>query len=216
MDKGRNILTFPVSFGKSVWGVLNIEEMPFSKFNLYTEKILGVLIELGSPAIEKTVTNERLMLTELHPLTGFPLYPVLRRKMDQWASFLEYKGSPFSVIILEFSGFDSLVKTFGEKKTYTLIRHCMEEIKALSGNVLDVFHYEKDGQLVLFYPRIDYDGTALFCFDLLGMLNGESWNLDEQEVPMDLLIGFANSGKGKIDADSILHSAEEVLEKQKR
>lgn len=216
MDQGRNIMAFPISFGKAVWGVLNIEEMPFSKFNLYTEKILGALIDLGSPSIEKTVANEQLMVTELHPQTGFPLYSVLRKKMEQWVSSLEYKGSTFSIIILELVNFDSIMTTFGDKKTYGLIKRYMGEIKILSGNVGDVYHYQREGQMVLFYPQIDYDGTALFCFDLLGMINGKTWEIDEKAVPMDMLIGFANSGKGKIEGDSILRVAEEVLEKQKR
>lgn len=216
MDRGRNIMAFPISFGKVVWGVLNIEEMPFSKFNLYTEKILGALIDLGSPSIEKTVANETLMVTELHPQTGFPLYSVLRKKMEQWVSSVEYRGSTFSIIILELVNFDSLMTTFGDKKIYGLIKRYMGEIKTLSGNAGEVYHYQKDGQMVFFYPQIDYDGTALFCFDLLGMINGKTWEIDEKIVPMDMLIGFANSGKGKIEGDSILRAAEEVLEKQKR
>ncbi len=216
MDKGRNILAFPISFGKTVWGVLNIEHMPFSKFNLYTEKILGVLLELGSPAIERSVANERLMFTQLHPETSLPLYPVLRRKMEQWASSSEYQGSGFSVIILELSKFDAIMSKYGEKKVFALIRRYMGEIKALSGNVLDLYHYRNEGQMALFYPQIDFDGTALFCFDLLGMLNGKVWQIDEDAVPMDLLMGYANSGKGRVDVDSILVAAEEVLGKQKR
>jgi GGDEF domain-containing protein len=216
MDRGRNIMAFPISFGKVVWGVLNIEEMPFSKFNLYTEKILGALIDLGSPSIEKTVANERLMVTALHPQTGFPLISVLQKKMEQWVSSLEYKGSSFSIIILELVNFDSILSSFGDKKTYGLIKRYMGEIKTLSGNVGEVYHYQKESQMVLFYPQIDYDGTALFCFDLLGMINGKTWQIDEKVVPMDMLIGFANSGKGKIEGDSILRAAEEVLEKQKR
>jgi GGDEF domain-containing protein len=216
LDKGRNLLAFPISFGKSVWGVLNIEDMPFSKFNLYTEKILSVLIELGAPAIERTVANERLMFAELHPLTAFPLYSVLRRKMDQWADSPESQKSSFSVIILELDSMKTIIESFGEAKAYALLKRCMGEIKTLSGNVLEPYHYAKEGQIALFYPQIDFDGTALFCFDLLGMLNGKTWEIDEKVVPMDLFLGYANSGKGKIEADAILRVAEEVLEKQKR
>ncbi|MDA8424983.1 MAG: hypothetical protein M0Z80_02505 [Treponema sp.] len=216
MDKGRNLLTFPISFGKTVWGVLNIEDMPFSKFNLYTEKILGVLIELGSPAIERTVADERLLLAELHPLTSFPLASVLRRKMDLWADSPESRKSSFSVIILELASMKTLTESFGEEKAYALLRRCMGEIKTLSGNVLEPYHYENEGQIALFYPQIDFDGTALFCFDLLGMLNGKTWEIDEKIVPMDVFLGYANSGKGKIESDAILRVAEEVLEKQKR
>lgn len=216
MDKGRNLLTFPISFGKTVWGVLNIEDMPFSKFNLYTEKILSVLIELGSPAIERTVADERLLLTELHPLTAFPLYSVLRRKMVLWANSPESRKSSFSVIILELASMGTVIESFGEAKAYALLKRWMGEIKTLSGNVLDPYHYVKEGQIALFYPQIDFDGTALFCFDLLGMLNGKSWEIDERVVPMDVFLGYANSGKGKFEADAILRAAEEVLEKQKR
>lgn len=216
MDKGRNVMAFPISFGKTVWGVLNIEEMPFSKFNLYTEKILGVLIELSLPALERTITGERLMLTEIHPHTGFPLQSVLRRRMDQWTVGPEYRGSTFSVIVLELSGFESMVAGFGEDKSYALLKKWMAEIQALSGNAIEVFHYLKEGKIALFYPQIDYDGTALFCLELITMLNGQSWEIDGRAVPMDILMGYANNGKGDLDADSILAAAEDVLARQKR
>jgi len=129
MDQGRNIMAFPISFGKAVWGVLNIEEMPFSKFNLYTEKILGALIDLGSPSIEKTVANERLMVTELHPQTGFPLYSVLRKKMEQWVSSLEYRGSTFPLLFWSWLILIPLWLTLGIKKRMVSLNGTWKKLK---------------------------------------------------------------------------------------
>ena len=33
MDAGKNLITLPIPLNKKVWGVLNIEEMPFVKYS---------------------------------------------------------------------------------------------------------------------------------------------------------------------------------------
>ena len=43
MDNGRNIITLPIVIGRRAWGVLNVEEMPFARYNLYSERLLQVI-----------------------------------------------------------------------------------------------------------------------------------------------------------------------------
>ena len=122
MDNQRNILTFPINLSNSIWGVLNIEAMPFSKYNLYTEKLLAILIDLAGTAIERAVDYEALIeYNEVNPVTNLP-------SASQFFTFIENEikksfenKTIFSVIILELTEFDELIEKYGEKRIYQIL-----------------------------------------------------------------------------------------------
>ena len=216
MDNKRNILTFPINLSNSIWGVLNIEAMPFSKYNLYTEKLLAILIDLAGTAIERAVDYEALIeYNEVNPVTNLP-------SASQFFTFIENEikksfenKTIFSVIILELTEFDELIEKYGEKRIYQIILLMLEKLHSLSGNMIDFFHYKEKNQIAIYYPNIDYDGASLFCLESLGVINSYKWTINDNKVFLDVILGYSSLGSEDISVDDLLDIAENLLEMQK-
>ncbi len=216
MDNQRNILTFPINLSNSIWGVLNIEAMPFAKYNLYTEKLLAILIDLAGTAIERAVDYEALIeYNEVNPVTNLP-------SASQFFTFIENEieksfenKTIFSVIILEFTEFDELVDKYGEKRIYQILLLMLEKLHSLSGNMVDFFHYKEKNQIAIYYPNIDYDGASLFCLESLGVINSYKWTINDNKVFLDVILGYSSLGSEVIKVDDLLDLAENLLAMQK-
>jgi len=216
MDTKRNILTFPIKLSSSVWGVLNIESMPFSKYNLYTEKLLAILIDLAGTAIERASEYEAMIeYNEVNPQTNLP-------SVSQFFSFIENEiiksadnKNIFSVIIIELPDFNDLVNEHGEKQVYRIILLMLDKLHSLSGNTIDFFHYKEKNQIAIYYPDIDYDGASLFCLESLGFINTYNWTINDNKVLLDVILGYSSMGSDFISADDLLSMAENLLEMQK-
>lgn len=216
MDNKRNILTFPINLSNSIWGVLNIEAMPFTKYNLYTEKLLAILIDLAGTAIERAVEYESLIeYNEVNPETNLP-------SVSQLFSFIENEikksaenQSVFSVILLELTEFDSLIEIHGEKRVYKLILLMLDKLHSLSGNMVDFFHYKEKNQIAMYYPNIDYDGASLFCLESLGVINSYNWTINDNKILLDVILGYSSIGSEDVSAEDLLNLAENLVEMQK-
>ncbi len=216
MDNKRNILTFPINLSNSIWGVLNIETMPFTKYNLYTEKLLAILIDLAGTAIERTVEYEALIkYNEVNPETNLP-------SVSQLFSFIENEikksaenQSVFSVILLELTEFESLIKIHGEKRVYKLLLLMLDKLHSLSGNMVDFFHYKEKNQIAMYYPNIDYDGASLFCLESLGVINSYNWTINDDKILLDVILGYSSIGSEDVSAEDLLNLAENLVEMQK-
>ncbi len=216
IDTKRNILTFPINLSSSVWGVLNIESMPFSKYNLYTEKLLAILIDLAGTAIERAAEYEALIeYNEVNPQTNLP-------SVSQFFSFIENEitkssdnKNTFSVIIIELTDFDELIGEYGEKQIYRIILLMLDKLHSLSGNMIDFFHYKEKNQIAIYYPNIDYDGASLFCLESLGFINTYNWTINDNKILLDVILGYSSLGSDFISADDLLDLAENLLEMQK-
>ncbi len=216
MDTERNILTYPINISNATWGILNIESMPFTKFNLYTEKILSILVDLAGPAIERAVEYEMMIKhADVNTHTGLPspsqFMAVIEREIDK----AQAKEGVFSIVILEIPDFDALLSKYGEVKTYALVSTLFDEITKISDNQIDIFHYKEQNQFALFYPNIDYDGAAFFCFQSLGMISSTSWSINDTEINFEVVFGYSSMGREKCTAEELLESAEQLLEMQK-
>ncbi|MDA3940162.1 MAG: diguanylate cyclase [Spirochaetia bacterium] len=216
LDNKRNILTFPINLSNSIWGVLNIEAMPFTKYNLYTEKLLAILIDLAGTAIERAVEYEAMIeYNEVNSMTNLP-------SVSQFFSFVgnEIKKSVdnhsnFSVILLELTEFDDLIEIHGEKRVYELLLLMLDKLQSLSGNMVDFFHYKEKNQIALYYPNIDYDGASLFCLESLGVINSYNWTINDTKILLDVILGYSSIGSEEISAEDLLNLAENLLEMQK-
>lgn len=216
MDIERNILTFPIKLSNSIWGVLNIEAMPFTKYNLYTEKLLAILVDLAGTAIERAAEYEAMIeYTEINPDTNLP-------SVSQFFSYLENElkkaadtQSTFSVIILEFTEFDQLAEEFSDKKVYQLLLQLLNKLNDLSDNMVDFFHYKEKNQIGIYYPNLDYDGASLFCLESLGMINSNEWIINGRKVMLDVIMGYSSVGSDVISIEDLLDIADNLLMMQK-
>ena len=216
LDDGRNIITLPIKAGSRVWGVLNIEAMPFARYNLYTERLLEVIMALVSPALEHAVESENT-LAEAEPdrHTGLPTYPQFHAILEKDLYRAEVQKGSLSVIILEIANAEDLRTEFGSEKYYTLLVRVVDELRTLTLGKAHLYHYQAEHQLALLYPNLDFDGASLSCLEILSMITSTEWTINEKPVSVDAVVGYASVGDRKQTADELLDSAEHLLEMQK-
>ncbi len=216
MDKKRNIFTFPINFSSSSWGILNIEEMPFTKYNLYVEKILSILVDLAAPEIERAVEYESVIkFDEINPHTNLPAYSQFYTMLEKSVDKATAGNNHFSIVIIELLNFSELVSDFGEESTFKLIMELLDKLNTLSTNKIDLFHYKESCQLALYYPDIDYDGASMFCLQTLGIINNTSWKIYDRTLVLDAILGYSSFGNQPIPVEELLSVAENLLEMQK-
>ena len=216
MDKKRNIFTFPINFSNGSWGVLNIEEMPFTKYNLYVEKILSILVDLASPEIERAVEYEsNVTYEEINKFTQLPGYNQFYNIIGKQITKAVTSNNTFSIVLIELLNFTKITSEFGEEKTYKLIMNLLDKLNSLSKNKIDYYHYKENNQLAIFYPDIDYDGVSLFCLETLGVINNSEWKINDKALMLDAILGYSSFGHQDIPVDELFPVAENLLEMQK-
>lgn len=216
MDRGVNIMTFPVMAGRKIWGVLNIAEMPFAKYNLYTEKLVAMVLALAAPALERAVEYEAVVTqAEVHPVTGLPAFAQFFSLLNETLRRARQNKETLSVLILELTNFDTLAETFGQNNALQLISRLAGRMVILSRNKAHLFHYKHENQIVLLYPHLDYDGASLFSLEALNDINSNEWYLNEKSVNLEVMIGYASLSEEQVEAEGLLQIAENILEMQK-
>jgi GGDEF domain-containing protein len=216
MDRGVNIMTFPVTAGRKIWGVLNLADMPFSKYNLYTEKLITMILALAAPALERAVEYEAVVTqAEVHPVTGLPGFAQFFSLLNETLLRARQNKETLSVLILELTNFDTLSETFGRKNTLQLISQLAGQMVILSRNKANLFHYKNENQIALLYPNLDYDGASLFSLEALNGINANVWSLNEKSVNLEVMVGYASLSEEQVEAEGLLQIAENILEMQK-
>ncbi len=213
MDRGENIYTLPISAGRKIWGVLNIEEMPFEKFNLYTEKVLLMILALAAPALERILEYENLLeKTEMNPITGLPSFSNFHRFIENEMESVQRAGSEtLFIILVEIRNFMQLVDEVGKTAVFKIVSELVEELKTITQNKARFFHYKEENQLALVYPHIDYDGVSLFSLEILEMVNVKEWVAADKRV----IVGYSVFSGAEGNPEEVLMSAENLLELQK-
>jgi diguanylate cyclase (GGDEF)-like protein len=216
MDRGVNIMTLPIMAGRKVWGVLNIADMPFAKYNLYTEKLVTMVLALAAPALERAVEYEAVITQEeVHPVTGLPAFAQFFSLLKETLRRARQNKETLSVLILELTNFDNLSESFGRSNTLQLISQLAGQMVILSRNKANLFHYKNENQIVLLYPHLDYDGASQFSLEALSGINANEWSLNEQTVHLEVMVGYASLSEEQVEAEGLLQIAENILEMQK-
>jgi GGDEF domain-containing protein len=216
MDTGRNLITLPIYAGTTVWGVLNIEDMPFIKYNNYTEKLLQMIVALAGPALQRSLEFEAVVKQgEVNEYTGLPAFPEFFSLLQQTMQRLSLEQGTLSVFLLELINFDDLAAKFSRERVFGLLLQMSEALTTLSQNRGSFFHYKDDNQLALILPHMDFDGASMFSLETLGLVNEKEWTLNDQPVNLEIVLGYAALGEQEISPDELLQVAENILEMQK-
>ena len=216
MDRGHNIMTFPVAAGRKIWGVLNIADMPFAKYNLYTEKLVTMILALAAPALERAVEYEAVVTqAEVHPVTGLPGFTQFFSLLKNTLLRARRNKETLSVLILELTNFDTLSESFGRANVLQRVSQLAGQLVILSKNKANLFHYKDENQIAVLYPHLDYDGASLFSLETLSMINEKEWILQEQKVNLEVMVGYASLSEEQLEAEGLLQIAENILEMQK-
>ena len=216
MDEGRNILTMPITAGRRTWGVLNIEEMPFAKYNLYSERLLQVIMALAGPALERAIEFESIVRQEdINPVTGLPSFPELYAMMELELARLAVQKGTFAVLVLDLANFGALVESHGKEQALLLLRDVARVLSEVSGGLARVFHYKGQSQLALLHPGLDADGASLFCLTVLDRMSTEEWMAGGTRAYLEIIVGFATRSRAGQTVEELLSAAENLLEMQK-
>lgn len=216
MDTGRNLFTIPIHAGRKVWGILNIEEMPFEKYNLYTERIIQLIVTLASGALEKALEYETVLKqAETNPITGLPSFMHFSQILTNELKRVKLEKGKLSVIIAEIQNFGVLSDKYGHDNVLRLIVKLIETMTLISENKARFFHYKGENQIVILYPNLDFDGTSLFSLNLLEAVNAKEWEINGESVSLDLILGYASLSGEEQTAKDLLGIAENLVEMQK-
>ena len=216
MDTGRNIITVPVPAGRSIWGVLNIERMPFEKYSQYTEKMVELLVALAAPAVERALEYASVVSqSEINETTGLPSFGTFYRLLERETAHMKVEGSSLCVVLFEISNFASLTEAGEKREVLKLYTGIAELVKKLSHNQASTFHYKDDNQLAILYPKLDTDGAVLFGLDALEQINNNEWLIRDKPVQLEMILGYATADAEKQDVEEVLYTAENLLELQK-
>jgi len=216
MDTGRNIITIPINLSQHTWGVLNIQEMPFEKYNFYSERILQIIASLAEHSIERAVAYESIIQKdEVDERTGLPLFSQFFRTLEEEVRRAGVQKSTFSIILVELTNYDRLAEESGTDAAKGLVKEISEELQQISDRKAHCFQYKEEYQIALLIPSLDIDGVSLFSLETLEKINSGDWKVGGEPTQIEAVIGFSvYSGEGET-TDQLLEQAENLLEMQK-
>jgi len=216
LDSGRNILTFPVTAGRRVWGALTIGAMPFGKFNRHTQRLIEMILALVSPSLDRATEYEMtLAQAEVDMHTGLPLISQFYTLLEGELYRIRLQNGTLSVVILEVVNADDIRERHGQEGYYQILNRMIDELQRLSDNQADIFRYRTDNQLAVLYPKLDFDGASLFCLELLTAISTAPWEVNGTAVTVDAIVGYSALDEKRQTSAELLRAAEQLLEMQK-
>ncbi|GAB4221827.1 MAG: hypothetical protein Kow009_13190 [Spirochaetales bacterium] len=214
--RGGTVLAVPVHAGKKPFGVLSIEELPFERYNLYSERLVQIIVGLAEPFLEEILEYRQLAnLTDVDQDTGIPNFSQFYNLMENELDRARRQGSPLSVVVFEIENFPELVQRFGKKAAKGSLKGIVDELTLFSDSRYSSFLYKEDGQVVFLCPNLDQDGASLFCLESLERLNQQEWKIGDSVVPLSIMVGYATARMGSYEPESLLQQVEHLLLLQK-
>lgn len=215
IDKGHNILTIPLHTGTHLWGILNIEKMPFYKYNLYSEQMLYIIISLFEPALEKAVEYESIIRREeIDADTGLPLFSSFYKMLQEEVQRMSLEQGKMSIIIIELMNYNDLIRQFSEQKVRLLFGSIAQAVGDSTHRQGQAYHYKQENQLAFIFSNLDYDGASLFCLEILEKMNASDWVIDHSPIMLEVIIGYSSYGGDESESE-LIEKAENLLEMQK-
>ena len=214
MDRGRNLLTIPIPLNNKVWGVLNIEEMPFVKYNQYTERLLEIIISLAEPSLSRAVEHERyIQQSEIDKDTGLPLFSQLFTTLERLVR--NSSESSASLLILEIRNFSEIAEENPPAQIKKLFLRLTDEILLSSAGLAEFFMYKEENQMAVLIPGLAGDGASLLCLEVLEFVNSATWLIGNNDICLEMIIGYSSLGDNADSAEGLTTHAEHLLEIQK-
>jgi hypothetical protein len=215
-DVSANILCYPIKLRGRTWGVLNIEDLPFERYSLYTESVLEILISLVEPNLADIIDHEALFdQREVDADTGLPEVTQLYRTLERDLGQLGRDGEGVSLVVLEISNFNDLLAAWGRAQLKCLLPEIKSAIDQARNMKIKAFKFKQDNQMALVVGGLDQDGTSFLCLEILSMVPGLGLAADGRPVPIELIIGFSSSRDAGNSPDAMIRAAESLLEMQR-
>ncbi len=221
-DRGAVIYAAPLRAGARTWGVIDVERLPFERFNAHTEHLLLLTAAVAAAPLEQAIAYE----SDLGPAgrsayTGYPLFTHLDRVLRAEVAARAAGGGALSVILIRICNYHRLVSDAsaedgGAAVGDRVIEAVFRAARQSAAGPARCFHYKEDGQLAVVCPGLDFDGAALTALDLLSWAAGPSAPDGAGGARPELAVGYSSLARGVDDADALLRMAENLLAMQHR
>jgi hypothetical protein len=215
-EDSKNVITMPILVKDKPWGVLDIEDLPFERYSLYSESVLSILLGLAEPYLRAITEYDTLhALSEVDPDTGYPQFPVLYANLGRELERRAFDTGSVSLVVVEMANFE---EALGRCPRADLKRHLFRVLAGFeetSKTKFQAFHFKSDGQAAFLIPGLDQDGASFLCLDLLTFCSGLDLPVGEITMPLELIVGFAASTGGGGLPDALIERAEGLLSMQR-
>ncbi|MFH0977051.1 MAG: diguanylate cyclase [Spirochaetota bacterium] len=216
IDKKNNIITVPVNIGNLVWGIINIEEMPFVKYNLYSEQLIMMIADLAAPIIGNAIRFDEISRKgEVDEVTGLPsideMFSALKEEFGKAFSY----NTKLSFVVFELSNSEELLEKYSGNEVLELLRTVAQLVKRESKKDAMIFQYKGRFQFSLILPNMDYDGAAMLCLTFIEKINSEEFKIGEISMHPEIILGYSSMRPNLKSEEDIMMLAENLLEMQK-
>jgi hypothetical protein len=211
LDEARSVMAFPLKAGELPWGMLNIGEMPFYRYNPVTEKNLSIVVGMSSAYLKKAVEyRDRERSRPWHSITGLPRYEELALALGSELKRRAPRRLSVSLVLVEILGFGAIKSSHPGEEAFALLK----EFSDAAGKRDSIYHFREEGQLAFLLPGVDRDGASLFCLDLAERTERRPWIVGGESLRLDLAFGigsFPGSASGpSADREPAAGLAEEI------
>jgi GGDEF domain-containing protein len=212
VQDGKTIMAMPLNLQGRPWGVISVEDMPFERYNSYTESLVNLLLKLLEPALDN-LYNLDLTFNEAEwdPVTGLPLYSLLVRNLTSQLTHAIRTQASLSLLIIELIPLKSN-RVDGDQTKKDQKQQALLILELLEQEFPDqhrLYHFKQDNQFAAIIPNINEQGLARLSLNILSRL---SMN---QGLP-DVIIGYSCSENfDNPEVTTLIGEAEKILELQR-
>ena len=212
VQDGKTIMAMALNIQGRPWGVISVEDMPFERYNSYTESLVNLLLKLLEPALDN-LYNLDLTFNEAEwdPVTGLPLYSLLVRNLTSQLTHAIRTQTSLSLLIIELiplksNEFEEHQTKKDQKEQALLILELLEQEFPDQHRL---YHFKQDNQFAAIIPNINEQGLARLSLNILSRL---SMN---QGLP-DVIIGYScTENFDNPEVNTLIGEAEKILELQR-
>lgn len=215
LDDGNSIITVPITIDNQVWGALNIEKIPFIKYNLYTEQLLLMIADLAAPIIRNAIRYSSLVHKEVDPITGFnsisEFYDVIKEEFVN----AQHNKLNLSLMVVECVNSPEIAENFSMKDAMLLLKEIAQLVQQLAKGKALIFQYKEAFQFVAILPNMDFDGVAMFSLSLIEQNSKKMYYVKGQAVYPEIIIGYSSLRPNHKSEDDLILLADNLLLMQK-
>lgn len=215
LDDGRVILCGAIRAGRQLWGVVTVEEMPFTAYNEYTEKAFELILALAGPAIENAVPPlfEELADEESGGvLRGYEAFQeFLQRELESASS----AGVDVALMLIEIANLEELADEQRQGAVAEqLVEQLSETVSEITGGVSALFRFKKASQLAVLLPSRHTADFSYVSRHVVEAVSSRAWNADGEAVFPEIMIGFAQASESDYAVQRLIGHAERLLSRQ--
>jgi len=215
LDNGNSIITVPITIDNQVWGALNIERIPFIKYNLYTEQLLLMIADLAAPIIRNAIRYSSLVHKEVDPVTGFNSISEFYEVMKEEFANAQHNKLNMSLLIVECINSAEIVEKFSMRDALLVLKEIAQLVQQLAKGKVFIFQFKETFQFAAILPNMDFDGTAMFSLSLIEQNSKKTYYVKGQIVNPEIVIGYSSLRPNHQSEEDLILLAENLLLMQK-